>query len=387
MNRMRSSDRRKFITCFYISTPSDDDRNWPDCCTPLIAITMGDPGGIGPEVALKAICDPRVRAAVLPVVLGDPGLAKSTAGRLGLPIDFTTSGGRGRIARRVIFARVRRGRGEPCENFMIIGPSAQRRAAPVGKPSRLGGQAAGRAVEEAVKIATSNVWGGMVTAPVSKQSLALAGYGMIGHTELIAKLTETRHYAMMMKNGPLCVVLATTHVPLVRVASRLTSRDLAEKIKLTHEYLTRYTQLRQPLIAVCGLNPHAGEGGMLGKEERSLIAPAVRRSRQRGIRAEGPLSADSVFRPDHIGRYNAVVAMYHDQGIIPIKMGDPGGVINVTLGLPIVRTSPGHGTAFDIAGKGVASAESMVEAILECGRMVKRRRRLALEAAIGCAGG
>lgn len=318
---------------------------------PLVAVTMGDPAGVGPEVALRAVCDPRVRAVSRPVLVGDSVLLGELAGRLGLVLDLAA-----------------------------VDTGGLRRPLRLGRPSRAGGLAAAAAIEEAVRLCAAGTVAGMVTAPVSKQSLALAGLGLVGHTELIASLTRTRRYAMMMKNGGLRVVLATTHLPLAAVAAALRAGDLAAKIRLTYHYLVRYAAAGRPRIAVCGLNPHAGEAGRLGREEIAVIGPAVRRARRAGIQVEGPLPADSVFRPGEIESYDAVVAMYHDQGIIPVKMGEPGGVVNITLGVPLVRTSPGHGTAFDIAGQGVASCESMVSALVECAEMAAadartRRRR------------
>jgi 4-hydroxythreonine-4-phosphate dehydrogenase len=336
----------------------------------LVAITMGDPGGVGPEVALKAACDPRVRAASGPVLVGDAAFLSRLARRLGLRVRLVSiAPGRGPL-------EVASGAGW----LPVIDTGGLRRAPAVGRPGRVGGLAAVGAIREAVRLCLVGRVGGIVTAPVSKQSFALAGQGLVGHTELIAGLTRTKRYAMMMKNRDLRVVLATTHVPLAEVASRITAADLVVKLRLTHQYLTRYAGLRRPRIAVCGLNPHAGEGGKLGREERLVIGPAVMRARRAGIAVEGPLPADSLFGSAGIARYDAVVAMYHDQGIIPVKMGDPGGVVNVTLGIPLVRTSPGHGTAFDIAGQGVASSESMVAAVLECAAMAVasvpgRRRR------------
>jgi 4-hydroxythreonine-4-phosphate dehydrogenase len=355
--------------CFYIEGRSPV--KWPKgSVVHRIGMTMGDPGGIGPEIALKAAMDPRVRAVILPIIIGDSDLLRDVAGDLGFRLEYIPSG-RGRKAGQSVLAAERTGEGRPCLRFTIINTGGPGRKAPVGKPSKTAGLAAVRAVEAAVRLSASDTLRGIVTAPESKQSLALAGYGMIGHTELLARLTVTRRCAMMMSTGALRVVLATTHVPLAQVAARLDKADLVEKIRLANDYLVRHARVRRPRIGVCGLNPHAGEGGMLGSEDRRIIRPAVRRAGEMGIRVEGPFSADAVFRPDRIGRYNAVVAMYHDQGIIPVKMGDPGRVINVTLGLPIVRTSPGHGAAFDIAGKGVASAESMVSAVIECARMVR----------------
>jgi 4-hydroxythreonine-4-phosphate dehydrogenase len=334
---------------------------------------MGDPGGIGPEVALKAVCDRRVRAVCKPVLFGDAALLEVLATELRLPVRFAAPAFPEPPARRVHYADLGRV-SLPGRGFDLVDTGGADKPPVLGKPSKHGGMAAGRAIEEAVVFVGSGKPAqaplrGLVTAPVSKQSLALAGYGMIGHTELFAKKTKTRRYAMMMKNGELRVVFATTHVPLHDVARRITSAELVAKFKLAYEYLVWYTWLKRPRIAVCGLNPHCGEGGMLGKEEKTVIGPAVRRAKRLGIPVEGPLAADSVFRPDQIIKYHAIVVMYHDQGIIPVKMGDPGRVINITLGIPFVRTSPGHGTAFDIAGKGIASAESMVNAIIECAEM------------------
>jgi 4-hydroxythreonine-4-phosphate dehydrogenase len=338
--------------------------------TSLVAITMGDAAGVGPEVALKAACDPGVRAASRPVLVGDAAFLAGLAARLGLQV-------------RLVSVAAERGAIEGASGpgwLPVVDTGGLRRAPAVGKPGRVAGLAAVRAIRAAVGLCLAEVVGGMVTAPVSKQSFALAGEGLIGHTELVAGLARSKCYAMMMKNRDLRVVLATTHVALADVAARIKTADLVTKFRLTHRYLTRYARLRRPRIAVCGLNPHAGEGGKLGREELSVIRPAVMRARRDGIAVAGPFPADSLFRPDEIGRYDAVVAMYHDQGIIPVKMGHPGGVINVTLGLPLVRTSPGHGTAFDIAGRGVASSESMVAAVLECAAMAGasaggRRRR------------
>ena len=342
----------------------------PGDLRPLVAVTMGDPAGVGPEVALKAASEARVRAAARPVLIGDARLLDRLARRLGL---------------RVVLVPVAPGRealaGIGSRGVVpVVDTGVLRRAPVLGRASRAGGLAAARAIRTAVRLCLAGKVGGMVTAPVSKQSLALAGEGLVGHTELIAGLAGCRRYAMMMKSGGLRVVLATTHVPLAEVACLIKTADLVAKIELAAEYLTRYAGLRRPRIAVCGLNPHAGEGGRLGREERLVIRPGVVRAARAGIRVEGPLSADSLFRPDAAGRYDAVVAMYHDQGIIPVKMGDAGGVVNVTLGIPLVRTSPGHGTAFDIAGRGVASSESMVAAVLECAAMAGagsggRRRR------------
>jgi 4-hydroxythreonine-4-phosphate dehydrogenase len=373
---------------------------------PVIGITMGDPGGIGPEIALRACCEARVRAACAPVLLGGAAFLGQAAADIGLRAAFDRpwsespetwrvallpetrgasarslaggrrrSGGRGAGASSV---RVRsRTTPRQCEYFLAIDTGGTVRERHLGHPSVEGGKAAVAAVRQAIELAAEEYLDGIVTAPVSKQSLALAGYGVVGHTEILAKLTGTKRFAMMMKHGGLRVVLATTHLALAEVPGAITAAGLVEKIKLASEYLVRFGVSRRPRIAVCGLNPHAGEGGLLGSEEGTRIGPAVKAARRLGIAVEGPLPADSVFSPLIASRYHAIVAMYHDQGIIPIKMGGMDAAVNVTLGLPFLRVSPGHGTAFDIAGKGRASPEGIVAAILECAGMAKAAGRRA----------
>jgi 4-hydroxythreonine-4-phosphate dehydrogenase len=219
----------------------------------------------------------------------------------------------------------------------------------------------------------------MVTAPVSKESLALAGYGMAGHTEMLARLTRTRLYAMMLVRKDLRVIFATTHVPISAVADRIRRKDLVDKFALGSEYLRTYMGIRRPRMGVCCLNPHCGEGGMLGREEKKIIIPAIESARSKGINVEGPYPADSIFGKNLAPGFDAIVAMYHDQGMIPLKMIRQEELVNITLGLPIVRTSPGHGTAFDIAGRSVAGrrvadCRGMISAALECARIAKRIR-------------
>jgi 4-hydroxythreonine-4-phosphate dehydrogenase len=203
---------------------------------------------------------------------------------------------------------------------------------------------------------------GLVTAPISKQLLRDAGYPFEGHTELLAHVARTRRFAMMLVGGPLRVSLATIHVPLAKVPRMLSKRRIIEVIELSHDLCKRLA-IRRPKIGVAGLNPHAGEGGLLGHEEQRIIAPAVRRAVRKGIRAVGPLPADTLFHKAYHGEFDAVVAMYHDQGLAPLKMIAFDTGVNLTLGLPFVRTSPDHGTAFDIAGKGIAKPDSMIAAI------------------------
>jgi 4-hydroxythreonine-4-phosphate dehydrogenase len=203
---------------------------------------------------------------------------------------------------------------------------------------------------------------GMVTAPISKEGFHRAGIHVPGHTEMLAGLCGTRRFAMMLFGGPLRVVLATRHIPLADVPAHLTAAELEQAIRLTAEALP-WLGTPRGRVAICGLNPHAGEGGDLGREEIDVIAPVIRSLQKRGLRIHGPLPGDTVFHDAARGDYDAVVAMYHDQGLAPLKLIAFDSGVNLTLGLPIVRTSPDHGTAFAIAGKNKARPDSMIEAV------------------------
>jgi 4-hydroxythreonine-4-phosphate dehydrogenase len=353
---------------------------------PRIAISMGDPGGIGPEVALKALCDREVLRACQPVLVGDVRFLRNLAGLLHLPARVEPLRSRGTATPMVSAAATRRGKVISLREVKIVpltisAHDATRvsKSAPLGRASKAGGKAAGGAVVEAVKLAMAGRVDGVVTAPVSKESLALAGYGLVGHTELIAKLTGIKKYAMMMTNEDLRVVFASTHVPLRQAARSVTVKNLLEKFTLAKEYLRLFLGFDAATIGVCCLNPHCGEGGLLSREEEAVIGPAIDLGRKRGINVEGPYPADAIFQTPLSKGFDVIIAMYHDQGMIPIKMGHHSRVLNVTLGIPFVRTSPGHGTAFDIAGEGCASAGGMVNAILECAKMIEqlklRKRR------------
>jgi len=276
-----------------------------------VAITEGDPAGIGPEIARRAAADARVTAVCEPVLYGEPTSARFAPGVL----------------------------------------SAE----------------AGRAAYDAVVRATSDAQLGDVhavaTAPINKEALRLAGLPWNGHTDLLAHLTGAPRVAMLFYSEPLKVVLATVHVALSAVPRTLTQASLEGTIELTARELPRFG-VSVPRIAVAGLNPHAGEHGLFGTEDAAVIEPAVASCRARGVNVSGPLPGDSVFVRAHRGEFDVVIACYHDQGLIPIKLLAFGQAVNVTLGLPIVRTSVDHGTAFDIAGRGTASPESMIAAVL-----------------------
>jgi 4-hydroxythreonine-4-phosphate dehydrogenase len=324
---------------------------------PLIAISMGDAGGIGPEVTLKALARKSVARVCRVMVVGDLAYLRSVARDLHIPVRLRKITDLRSITGGCVWVYdVARLSGKP----------------PLGAPSVAGGRAAGKALERAVGLALTGKVQGLVTAPVSKQSLAFAGYGMVGHTEILARLTGTRDFAMMLVSQDLRIVFATPHVPHRKAASMLSRSGLAGKIRLTARYLALYMGIGDARIAVACLNPHCGEGGRLGREEQEIIEPVIRAARDKGMRVEGPFAADSIYRPALAAEFDAILAMYHDQGMIPLKLRGHGDVVNITLGIPLVRTSPGHGTAFDIAGAGKASDRSMTGAILECARIVKR---------------
>jgi 4-hydroxythreonine-4-phosphate dehydrogenase len=286
---------------------------------PRVAITCGDPAGIGPEIAQKAANDPRVRDVCEPVVYGPPASARFTPGEL----------------------------------------------------SAEAGRAAYDTLCEAVKDAQSGVVAAVATAPVNKLAFARAGLPWKGHTDLLAHLTGSPRVAMMFWSEPLKVVLATIHIPLASVTSALTRELVDEIIDLSSRELPRFG-IAQPRLAVAGLNPHAGEDGLLGHEEATVLRPAIEAAQKRGIHIDGPFPGDTVFGRAVRGEFDAVIACYHDQGLIPVKLLAFGRAVNVTLGLPIIRTSVDHGTAFDIAGKNVADPSSMIEATLLAARLATR---------------
>jgi 4-hydroxythreonine-4-phosphate dehydrogenase len=306
---------------------------------PTIALSIGDPAGIGPEVALKAIADGRVRAAADVVLVGDEGLARAAAAQLRLPIP----------------ERVWSPPEVSCPTSVLF----------AGKPSPEGGRAALAAVRAAIALVREGRAGALVTAPLSKEGIALAGEHWPGHTELLADELHAPRVRMMLAGGPLRVVLATTHLALRDVPSALTVDSVAETLEVARDALARDFGVARPRLALCALNPHASDGGRFGDEEARILVPAAAQARARGVEVDGPLPSDTLFaraaRPD--APWQAVVALYHDQGLIPLKVAAFGVAVNVTLGLPIVRTSPDHGTAYDIAGKGVADPSSLIHAI------------------------
>jgi len=304
---------------------------------PLVVITAGDPGGIGPEITVRALKHPRVRHACRALVFGDPGALLRAGWESGL----------GEL--RPVPARVR-----PV-------PGAVRAAQ---------GLASFEAVRLGAKLAMEAEGIPLITAPVSKEAWALAGVPHIGHTDFLRRLVGAPRTAMMFAVSELRAALVTDHIPLRQVSAAISAAGVVGTAELVWRELKERLGLRLPRIAVCALNPHAGEKGMLGREEMELLAPAVRRLR-RTMRVEGPVAADAAWALMRVHRYDALVTLYHDQALMPLKALSPFGVVHWTLGLPFVRTSPAHGTAFDIAGKGQADPTGMVEAILLAVRLVK----------------
>jgi 4-hydroxythreonine-4-phosphate dehydrogenase len=338
---------------------------------PLLAITMGDPAGIGPEITAKALADPLVRKAARLLVLGDARVMAAAA-RLGA----------GTTPVRPL-ERVADATWSPDAIEVLDLANADPAAFAVGRVSAVCGRAAYEYIERGVGLALAGEIDGIVTGPISKEALAAAGLRHSGHTEILAELTGTKAYAMLLMGKELRVIHVTTHVALRRVPELVTRERVLRTIRLGHEAMRRLG-LAAPRLAVCGLNPHAGESGLFGDEERVTIGPAIANARAEGIDATGPWPADTIMSRARGGEFDCVVAMYHDQGHTPVKTlgfryddarkawtGLSG--VNVTVGLPLVRVSVDHGTAFDRAGQGTANPESMVEAILVAAEMASRR--------------
>ncbi len=315
---------------------------------PRIGITMGDPAGIGPEVVLKAVAEEEIRRACIPVIIGDAQLLAHTARTLDLQSGYD-------------IVRADEPFPEHSEPVIYHLGNISGFIEP-GIESGAAGKAAGGYIEAAVELCAAGSIDAVATAPINKRALFLGGYSFPGHTEFFAHLTGAEEYAMAFVAGNLRIVLISTHVPLAE-AIRLVERDrLLKIINLTNRELQRWG-IERPRLAVAALNPHGAEGGLFGVEEASEIIPAIDAGRREDINVQGPFSADTVFLRASRGEFDAVVACYHDQAMIPVKCLSFGEAVNVTLGLPFIRTSVDHGTAFDIAGKGLAEHSSMVAAI------------------------
>jgi 4-hydroxythreonine-4-phosphate dehydrogenase len=318
---------------------------------PLIGITLGDPAGIGPEIILKVLNDPQIHGICRPLIIGDSHILKKALDLLCFPhqIHIIDDPEQGYFKFKTV--------------DMIDIPLLNIRDFKPSVPCSETGTAMQAYIIRGIDLALNRKIDGLVTCPITKTALKLAGSSFHGHTELLAHKTGAKDYAMMLAGRTLRVVLVTIHIPLAQVPASLTREGIIKKIRLTHTSLKDRFNIKEPRIAVAGLNPHSGEDAMFGREEKDMILPAVQASKDEGIYVQGPLPPDTVFYHAVQGRYDAVVCMYHDQGLIPFKLIHFKDGVNTTLGLPIIRTSVDHGTAYDIAWKGIADPSSLMEAV------------------------
>ncbi len=315
---------------------------------PAIGITIGDPAGIGPEIVVRALADETIPASVSPVVIGARWVLERAMDATRIRIEFGSSGQPRLIDLANVDHRLQ-----------------------WGKIQATAGAAAAQFIERAVQEALAGRLDAMATAPINKEALWRAGYRHLGHTEMLADLTHSDDPLTMFQVRGLRIFFLTRHLSLREALDQITRERITSMLPRIDNELKRLGVAR-PRIAVAALNPHAGEGGALGREDQDEIAPAVEDARAHGIQVHGPVPADSVFAQALEGRYDAVVSLYHDQGHIAAKTLDFHGAVSVTLGLPFIRTSVDHGTAFDIAGKGIAKADSMIAAILAAGDLARK---------------
>ncbi len=334
---------------------------------PLLAITMGDPAGIGAEVTVKAASVPDVRGDADLVVFGDPNVLTRAARDATMDLE-------------IVEVRVEDAREHQAIDRLPVVPISRLDAFAWSVPTPASDAAQVTYIERAFEAVVGGLVDAIATAPLSKASMSRAGAPWTGHTEMLADLSTRyrprsdgeRWVPMMMLAGPtLKVVPLTTHIPLVDVPAQVTRARVLYAIRVTDDAFRRHFSRHKPRIAVAGLNPHAGEGGLFGSEEREELVPAIEEARRDGIGVSGPFPADTVFHRAVSGEFDVVIGMYHDQALIPIKLLDFDRAVNVTLGLPVIRTSVDHGTAYDIAGRGIASARSMIEALRLAARMAR----------------
>ncbi len=347
-----------------------------------LAITMGDPGGVGPEIIVKALCSSKLKNVYIPIVIGDVNVVAEalTLLKSHLKLRIIQSPKESTPAKEILQV-IHVIPPNPC-------PTDSRRAPLIKggvksgivkggmgrfekcKPTPEGGKACVSYIKKAVELALSKQVDGIVTAPISKEALKMAGFKWPGHTEMLADLTNTKDYTMMLIGKPLRVILVTIHTALKNVPDLITKSKVLKTIRLAKKACDMLN-IRNPRIAVAGLNPHAGEAGIFGDEEIKKIIPAVKEAIKERIPVSGPYPPDTIFHRAYKGDVDIVVCMYHDQGLIPLKMIAFDKGVNVTIGLPFARTSPDHGTAYDIAWKGVANPLSMIEAIKVAAKLRK----------------
>jgi 4-hydroxythreonine-4-phosphate dehydrogenase len=329
---------------------------------PVVLITMGDPAGAGPEITLKALSHPEIQEIARFIIVGDLKVLMKAKEIVKTPLNFVSIDDLDEFA------------GQSQQIGVIDLKNVEIDRLEYGKPSQMGGKASYEYIVTAVNLIMKGKAHALVTAPISKESLHLAGYNYPGHTELLADLAGVKTVKMMLIAKHLRVSHVTTHVSLRKAITELIkTENIYTTIKLTHEALVRLFGIERPKIAVAGLNPHASESGLFGDEEEKEIAPAIRLAEKDGIDARGPYPPDSVFyRAYYQKEFDAVIAMYHDQGHIPVKMVGFMEGVNMTLGLPFIRTSPDHGTVWGKAGKGTADETAMLEAIKLAAHLAKK---------------
>jgi len=332
----------------------------------LIGITMGCPVGIGPEIILRFLAKNKFPEHCQPVVIGDIGVLQRCAKELQVSIGITAWQPGAQVDADKIFVI------EPKRNeeYVLDSESLQ-----WGVPGKETGQAAANYITEAVRLIQAGMLDAMVTCPIAKYAIQLAGYKFPGHTEMLADLCGSKNFGMMMAGNRLRVSLVTIHTPLAKVAAQLDKGEIIRIITLTGQTLMRDFGIARPRIAVAGFNPHGGESGLFGEEERQIIEPAVSASVSEKWELAGPLPPDTVFKMAFDNRFDAVVAMYHDQGLIPFKLVHFEDGVNLTMGLPIIRTSVDHGTAYNIAGKGLASDASLEAAFLLATQIISNSKK------------
>ncbi len=328
---------------------------------PVIGITMGDPAGIGPEIIVKALADPNIRRAAKFIIFGMNEQLCYAADAAEIE-PFWGRHQHEKISREYPYKVVVADYDEYSVPSWVKGPSIA------------SGEASVRFCLDAIDAAREGLIDAVVTAPISKTSWKLADVEWPGHTEMLAARCKSKRKVMMLVAGPLKLALATIHEALFEVRNKFTIGCVFEPIDLLNDALKEYFGLDNPKIGVAGLNPHAGEDGQFGDEEKRIITPAISLARNQGINALGPFPADTLFLRAVNGEFDGVVAMYHDQGMIPVKLLNFGKAVNITIGIPIIRTSPAHGTAFDITGRNIADASGMKSAITTAIKMAKTKK-------------
>jgi len=321
-----------------------------------LAITMGDPGGVGPEIILKALNSSETKNYCAPIVIGDAFVIEEALNLLKLNLQLR------------LIKSPEESRPTSRDRFIELIDIGINKKFKKNKPTSEGGRACVSYIKKAVEFSLKKQVDGIVTAPISKEALKMAGLTWPGHTEMLADLTRTRDYAMMLIGGPLRVILVTIHTALKNVPDLVTRSRVLKTIRLAKKACDML-KIKNPRIAVAGLNPHAGEAGIFGDEEGKKIIPAIREAMKEGIPISGLYPADTIFYKAYKDEVDVIVCMYHDQGLIPLKMIAFDKGVNVTIGLPFIRTSPDHGTAYDIAWKGMANPSSMIEAIKVAARL------------------